>query len=46
MRILLRHKFLKLAGGAEVFFHEVGRVLREQGYEVRFLATGEPMDVE
>lgn len=40
MRILLVHKFLKLTGGADVFYREVGRVLRDNGHEVHFLSTG------
>jgi glycosyltransferase involved in cell wall biosynthesis len=46
MKILLAHKFLKLTGGAEVFYREVGRVLKEKGHEVRLLSTGSPDEVE
>ena len=33
MRILLVHKLYELTGGAEVFFRETERVLRESGHE-------------
>jgi glycosyltransferase involved in cell wall biosynthesis len=46
LRVLLAHKFLALTGGAEVFYREVGRVLTENGHEVRYLCTGSPDDVE
>lgn len=39
MKILLVHKFFKLTGGAEVFFFEVGRVLKENGHEVAYFST-------
>ena len=40
MRILLAHKFYELTGGAEVFFRETERVLREAGHETLMVATG------
>lgn len=46
MRVLLAHKFLKLTGGAEVFFREVGRVLQQQGHEVHYLATGSADEID
>lgn len=42
MKILLAHKLYELTGGAEVFFHETERVLRDQGHETLIVATGEP----
>jgi len=42
MRVLLAHKFDAVAGGAEVFFHETARILRERGHSVHSFATGEP----
>ena len=39
MKILLVHKFFHYNGGADVFFFEVGRVLREHGHEVAFFST-------
>lgn len=41
MRILLVHKFYSIVGGAEVFYHEVGRVLREHGHEVAMFSCSE-----
>jgi glycosyltransferase involved in cell wall biosynthesis len=41
MRILLAHKLWKLTGGAEMFFRETERVLREAGHETFMVATGE-----
>lgn len=40
MRIILAHKFYELTGGAEVFFRETERVLREAGHETLMVATG------
>ena len=40
MKVLLAHKFYSVTGGAEVFYLEVGRVLRENGHEVMFFSTG------
>lgn len=39
MRILLVHKFFNYNGGADVFFFEVGRVLKEHGHEVAYFST-------
>lgn len=39
MKVLLVHKYFKYTGGAEVFFFEVGRILKENGHEVAFLST-------
>lgn len=41
MRILLAHKFYSITGGAEVFYHEVGRVLAENGHEVAWFSCWE-----
>lgn len=40
MRIILAHKLWELTGGAEVFFRETERVLREAGHETLMVATG------
>lgn len=42
MRIVLAHKLWDVTGGAEVFFHETARVLREAGHETIMIATGHP----
>lgn len=34
MRVLLAHNYYSVTGGAEVFFHEIGRVLEKNGHEV------------
>lgn len=39
MKILLIHKFFHITGGAEVFFFETARVLKENGHEVAFFST-------
>lgn len=39
MKILLAHKFFKYTGGADVFFFEVGRVLKNNGHEVAYFST-------
>ena len=44
MRILLAHKFWELTGGADVFFRETERVIREAGHETMLVATGTPQD--
>ncbi|MAM10165.1 MAG: glycosyltransferase [Rhizobiaceae bacterium] len=40
MKVLLAHKLYEITGGAEVFFHETERVLRENGHETLMVATG------
>lgn len=40
-RVLLVHKFFHVTGGAEVFFFETARVLRERGHEVAFFSTSD-----
>ncbi len=42
MRILLAHKYHNLKGGAEVFYFEVARVLKEHGHSVAFFSTESP----
>ena len=42
MRVLLAHKFWELTGGADVFFRETERVLRENGHKTFMVATGAP----
>lgn len=42
MRIILAHKFWELTGGADVFFRETERVLREAGHTTKLVATGTP----
>jgi len=39
MKILLVHKFFNYNGGADVFFFETGRVLKEHGHEVAYFST-------
>jgi glycosyltransferase involved in cell wall biosynthesis len=41
MRVLLAHNNYTVQGGAEVFFHEVGRVLTANGHEVRYFSAAE-----
>ena len=41
MKILLCHNFYKVSGGAEVFFHEVARVLEDRGHSVAMLCVKE-----
>lgn len=45
MRIALAHKFIRLTGGADVFFRESERVLRENNHETLMIATGEEADL-
>lgn len=46
MRVLLTHNNYSTQGGAEVFFHEVGRVLEDNGHEViRFASAEADLDV-
>jgi glycosyltransferase involved in cell wall biosynthesis len=42
MRVLLAHKLWRVTGGAEVFFRETERVLREAGHETFMVASGTP----
>lgn len=42
MKILLVHKYHSLKGGAEVFYFEVARVLRQYGHTVAFFSTESP----
>lgn len=39
MRILLAHNNFLVRGGAEVFYHEVGRVLSAKGHEVAYFSA-------
>lgn len=39
MKIILVHKFFKYTGGADVFFFEVSRILKENGHDVAFFST-------
>ena len=39
MKVLLTHKFHSLTGGAEVFYFEVARVLKDNGHEIAFFST-------
>lgn len=41
MRILLAHNNYIIAGGADVFYHEVGRVLEANGHEVAYFSCQE-----
>jgi glycosyltransferase involved in cell wall biosynthesis len=42
MRILLAHNHYNPIGGAEVFYHEVGRVLQQNGHEVAYFSPNGP----
>jgi len=42
LRILLAHKLYEITGGAEIFFRETERVLRQNGHETMMVATGDP----
>jgi len=46
MKILLAHKFHRLIGGAEVFYFEVARVLKENGHEVAFFSTHHDQNID
>jgi glycosyltransferase involved in cell wall biosynthesis len=39
MKIILAHKFWRKVGGAEVYFQDVARILRNHGHEVRIFTT-------
>jgi glycosyltransferase involved in cell wall biosynthesis len=39
MKILLAHKFFYKKGGAELFFQETGKVLKENGHQVAYFST-------
>lgn len=39
MKILLAHNNFAVTGGAEVFYHEVGRVLSERGHQVAYFSA-------
>lgn len=41
MKILLTHNAYSITGGAEVFYHEIGRVLEENGHEVAYFSVAE-----
>jgi glycosyltransferase involved in cell wall biosynthesis len=45
LRILLVHKFHKLTGGAEIFYFEVARVLKENGHQVAFFTTDDEENI-
>jgi glycosyltransferase involved in cell wall biosynthesis len=38
LKIVLAHNYYNPIGGAEVFYHEVGRVLKENGHEVAYFS--------
>ena len=42
MRIILAHNNYNILGGAEVFYHEVGRVLIENGHDVAYFSVSAP----
>ena len=46
MKILLAHKFHNLTGGAEYFYFEVGRILKDKGHKVAFFSTTGLQNVE
>jgi glycosyltransferase involved in cell wall biosynthesis len=39
MRVILAHKYFRYLGGAEAFFFETGRVLKQNGHEVAYFST-------
>lgn len=41
MKVLLAHNTYSVTGGAEVFYHEVGRVLEHHGHEVAYFSCSE-----
>lgn len=41
MRVLLVHNNYSVQGGAEVFYHEIGRVLEANGHEVAYFSCAE-----
>jgi glycosyltransferase involved in cell wall biosynthesis len=41
MKVLLAHNQFNQVGGAEVFYHEVGRIIEEHGHEVAFFSAAE-----
>jgi len=41
MKILLVHNNFSITGGAEVFYHEIGRVLEENGHKVAYFSAAE-----
>lgn len=45
MRVALAHKFFRLTGGADVFFRESERILRENNHTTLMIATGEEGDL-
>ena len=38
MKVLLAHNYISVRGGAEVFYHEVGRTLAEAGHQVAYFS--------
>jgi len=40
-RILLCHNSYKISGGADVFYHEVGRILEKYGHEIAYFSSYE-----
>lgn len=41
MRVLLAHNNFSVIGGAEVFYHQVGRILESRGHEVAYFSGAE-----
>lgn len=46
MKVVLAHKCFYKKGGAEVFFFEVGRVLKEHGHEVAYFSCNDDQNIE
>lgn len=46
MKVLLCHKFHHITGGAEVFYFEVARALKENGHTVAFFTTEDRRNTE
>ena len=46
MRVMLCHKFHQLIGGAEVFYFEVARVLKNNDHQVAFFTTSDDKNID
>lgn len=46
MKVVLAHKCFYKKGGAEVFFFEVGRVLKEHGHEVAYFSCNDEQNMD
>jgi glycosyltransferase involved in cell wall biosynthesis len=41
VKVLLAHNTFRITGGAEVFYHEVGRVLEKKGHDVAYFSCAD-----